>query len=59
MSHNSRELDKLQRGFAKLVGPAKARALRKQLEKKIAQAAKPAQSEAQAILDVVKSKQAG
>ncbi len=36
MSHNSRELDKLQRGFTKLVGPTKARTLRKDLEKKIA-----------------------
>ena len=59
MSRNSRELDKLQRGFAKVVGPAKARALRKDLEKKIAQAAKPVQSDAQIILDLVKSKQAG
>ncbi len=42
MSHNSRELDKLQRGFTKLVGPTKARTLRKELEKKIAQAAPPA-----------------
>ncbi len=40
MSHNSRELDKLQRGCTKLVGPAKARALRKDLEKKIVLAAK-------------------
>ena len=65
MSHNSRELDKLQRGFTKLVGPTKARTLRKELEKKIVLAAKrsgagkPAKTEAQAIKDLIRLKQAG
>lgn len=65
MSHNSRELDKLQRGFTKLVGPAKARTLRKQIEKKILLAAKqsgagkPAKTEAEIIKDLFRQKQAG
>ncbi len=65
MSHNSRELDKLQRGFTKLVGPTKARALRKELEKKILLAAKqsgagkPAKTEAEIIKDLIRLKQAG
>ena len=48
-----------------MVGPAKARALRKKLEKKIVVAAKqagsgkPAKTEAQAIKDLIKLKQAG
>ena len=58
MSHNSRELDKLQRGFTKLVGPTKARTLRKDLEKKIAQAAKQGGSDAKAIADLIRKKQA-
>ncbi len=64
MSHNSRELDKPQRGFAKLVGPAKARALRKDLEKRIVLAAAgrgggPAKPEAQIVKEMVKVGQAG
>lgn len=65
MSHNSRELDKVERGFAKLVGPTKARALRKKLEKKIVLAAKrsgagkPAKTEAEIIKDLIRLKQAG
>lgn len=59
MSRNSRELDKVERGFAKLVGPTKARALRKKLEKKIVLAAKQGGGEAQAISDLIRKKQAG
>ena len=59
MSHNSRELDKFQRGLAKVVGPAKARTLRKELEKKIVLAAKQGGGEAQAISDLIRKKQAG
>ena len=65
MSHNSRELDQLQRGFAKLVGPTKARTLRKELEKKILLAAKqsgagkPTKTEAEIIKDLIRQKQAG
>ncbi len=65
MSRNSRELDKFQRGLAKVVGPAKARALRKELEKKIAQAAaparggRPAKPKAQIVKEMVAVGQAG
>ena len=59
MSHNRREFDKLQRSLAKVVGPAKARAARKQLEKKIVLAAAgrgggPAKTEAQIVKEMVK-----
>jgi GH24 family phage-related lysozyme (muramidase) len=62
MSHNSRDLDKLQRGFTKLVGPAKA--LRQQIEKNIVLAAAgrgggPAKLEAQIVKEMVKVGQAG
>ncbi len=64
MSRNSRELDKLQRSLAKVVGPAKARAARKQIEKKIVLAAAgrgggPAKPEAQIVKEMVKVGQAG
>ena len=64
MSHNSRQLDKLQRSLAKVVGPAKARAARKDLEKKIVLAAAgrgggPTKTEAQIVKEMVAVGQAG